>query len=526
MFHSKINQIGRGKGVLNIAPKLQVKDSGDVEEGAEGRKSRDRANTRLSETRPSMMDMRASQYNNRLRGYLENDRVQIDLSIPKNVQVEQPWFGQDLTETYHLNADWIFKFFRLFSYFLIGVLAYEHFEHWSFTDTTYFIVQTMTTVGYGNLYPTTKKSKFFTMFFIFFGLLLAFSIINDVARFVISSLRSGYKKPKRLNKFQVFVRHFLNLLMWITILIAIVVFGGVVIHLNEGWDMIDSLYFATITVSSVGYGDKNLQKQSSIWFNIFYICIFVAATAICMEKISSFKRHLEKAELWQVLEEIELSSALIETINPTEMKLTKAEYTLHMLQLEGKLDEDSDLKRWYDKFDSWDTNHDGVLSLADLDKRVKGLDRQKALSRLSTSNKSKTTYELFFGSDNVFYQFYAEARDVFLETLRIKKGGEDDHDNEKQNGSVSQSTTSTISSHEAGNGSESSVANPMNNTTTAAGGSGLSGIEKARFLRRASQMALKAQLKEALEMTTIRKENDDNETAYPNVVKVVDDSVV
>jgi hypothetical protein len=51
-----------------------------------------------------------------------------------------------------------------------GTLYYHQAEGWSWVDALYFTVVTLTTIGYGDLHPTTPASKIFTIFFIFVGL--------------------------------------------------------------------------------------------------------------------------------------------------------------------------------------------------------------------------------------------------------------------------------------------------------------------------------------------------------------------
>ena len=51
-----------------------------------------------------------------------------------------------------------------------GTWFYHQVEGWSWVDALYFTVITLTTIGYGDLHPTTPASKIFTIFFIFIGL--------------------------------------------------------------------------------------------------------------------------------------------------------------------------------------------------------------------------------------------------------------------------------------------------------------------------------------------------------------------
>lgn len=51
-----------------------------------------------------------------------------------------------------------------------GTLFYHRVEGWSWLDSLYFTVITLTTIGYGDLSPTLPISRVFTIGFIFVGL--------------------------------------------------------------------------------------------------------------------------------------------------------------------------------------------------------------------------------------------------------------------------------------------------------------------------------------------------------------------
>ena len=47
-------------------------------------------------------------------------------------------------------------------------------------DSIYFVVVTVTTIGYGDLFPTTSAGKIFTIFFSFFGIAFAFYFVSMI----------------------------------------------------------------------------------------------------------------------------------------------------------------------------------------------------------------------------------------------------------------------------------------------------------------------------------------------------------
>jgi hypothetical protein len=51
-----------------------------------------------------------------------------------------------------------------------GTIFYTTVEGWSMLDSFYFCVMTLSTIGYGDLSPTTDLSKLFTVFYVFVGL--------------------------------------------------------------------------------------------------------------------------------------------------------------------------------------------------------------------------------------------------------------------------------------------------------------------------------------------------------------------
>ncbi len=63
--------------------------------------------------------------------------------------------------------------FTLFGLILLGTVVYHFLENWTWISAFYFSVTTLTTVGYGDLAPSTDTSRLFTSIYVLAGVSLA-----------------------------------------------------------------------------------------------------------------------------------------------------------------------------------------------------------------------------------------------------------------------------------------------------------------------------------------------------------------
>ena len=61
----------------------------------------------------------------------------------------------------------------------LGTVVYHLLEDWSWVDSLYFSSVALTTVGFGDLHPTTDTSKLFTVLYIFAGVSLIGLVLNQ-----------------------------------------------------------------------------------------------------------------------------------------------------------------------------------------------------------------------------------------------------------------------------------------------------------------------------------------------------------
>jgi hypothetical protein len=72
----------------------------------------------------------------------------------------------------------------------IGAALFHWLEGWNWIDSVYFVVITLTTIGYGDLSPTTPTTKVITIFYGLNGvilLLMLFDVIRQVRGWTIAA---------------------------------------------------------------------------------------------------------------------------------------------------------------------------------------------------------------------------------------------------------------------------------------------------------------------------------------------------
>jgi voltage-gated potassium channel len=81
---------------------------------------------------------------------------------------------------------------------LTGTIFYWRFEDWTIIEALYFSVVTLTTVGYGDLHPTSAGTEIFTIFYILTGIGVFVALLASVAQQYIAQKGEGHSR-QRLN---------------------------------------------------------------------------------------------------------------------------------------------------------------------------------------------------------------------------------------------------------------------------------------------------------------------------------------
>jgi len=93
--------------------------------------------------------------------------------------------GEDIQDSkINLLRSFIFAIVIFLILLFGGSFVYSHVEAWSFLDSVYFTVVTVTTIGYGDVVPQTITGKIFTIFFSFFGIAMVFYFFSIIGKYV------------------------------------------------------------------------------------------------------------------------------------------------------------------------------------------------------------------------------------------------------------------------------------------------------------------------------------------------------
>jgi len=77
---------------------------------------------------------------------------------------------------------------------IIGTMFYSIFEGWNYLDSFYFTVMTLTTIGYGDFYPTSDISKMFTVFYVLAGVYLLFYMLTSFTKYYVEKKSPNIKR--------------------------------------------------------------------------------------------------------------------------------------------------------------------------------------------------------------------------------------------------------------------------------------------------------------------------------------------
>ena len=96
-----------------------------------------------------------------------------------------------------------------------------------------------------------------------------------------------------------------ELLYALSILFILYITAIVAYHFLEGWDWIDSAYFATSTIATVGYGDMVPTTPISKLFTIVYILVGVSTGLYAILSLGKYREHALRSRFERLFESVD-----------------------------------------------------------------------------------------------------------------------------------------------------------------------------------------------------------------------------
>uniref|UniRef100_G3T7U3 2P domain potassium channel Talk-1 n=1 Tax=Loxodonta africana TaxID=9785 RepID=G3T7U3_LOXAF len=152
-------------------------------------------------------------------------------------------------------------------------------SNWDFGSSFFFAGTVVTTIGYGNLAPSTEAGQIFCVFYALVGIPLNVVFLNHLGtglRAHLATLERWEDQPRR-SQLPSQILQLLGLALFLTLgTLVILIFPPMAFSHVEGWSFGEGFYFAFITLSTIGFGDYVVGTDPSK----HYIAVYRSLAAI------------------------------------------------------------------------------------------------------------------------------------------------------------------------------------------------------------------------------------------------------
>lgn len=250
----------------------------------------------------------------------------------------------------------------ILAYYTFGVVYYSQTEDWTFVESIYFVTVTLTTVGYGDLLPTTDASKLMTCGFVFFGIALVGTALGMIASHVIETLENLDGEEKDID-------HPWKTLLWALVYSSVGVFSGAILYSailsDEDMTFLDGFYMAVITGTTVGYGDFSPSSTTGRVLAVFWILASVILTAHSIGSVANLYTETVRERIRKRRLERKLTLEDLQEFGDENQCLGRMEFAMVKLKATQKIS-NADVAECNAVFDELDLTGDGKLDIHDL----------------------------------------------------------------------------------------------------------------------------------------------------------------
>ncbi|XP_072194410.1 potassium channel subfamily K member 10 [Excalfactoria chinensis] len=178
-------------------------------------------------------------------------------------------------------------------------------SHWDLGSAFFFAGTVITTIGYGNIAPSTVGGKVFCILYAIFGIplfgFLLAGIGDQLGTIFGKSIARVEKVFRKKQVSQTKIRVISTILFILAGCIVFVTIPAVIFKHIEGWTALESIYFVVVTLTTVGFGDFVAGGNADIhyreWYKPlvwFWILVGLAYFAAVLSMIGDWLRVLSK----------------------------------------------------------------------------------------------------------------------------------------------------------------------------------------------------------------------------------------
>ncbi|XP_062863499.1 potassium channel subfamily K member 16-like [Trichomycterus rosablanca] len=177
-------------------------------------------------------------------------------------------------------------------------------SNWDFGSSFFFAGTVVTTIGYGNLSPTTYSGQVFCVFYALCGIPLNLAFLNQLSKCLTLHLGRLERSMISVVPHKQCVEVLAVVLFLLMGSVLFLVFPPLIFSYVEGWSYGEGFYYAFITLSTIGFGDyvvgngQNKQNVSvyrslaAVWiiFALAWLALILNIGARIMEYFLCFQQ--------------------------------------------------------------------------------------------------------------------------------------------------------------------------------------------------------------------------------------------
>ncbi|CAG7832242.1 unnamed protein product [Allacma fusca] len=148
---------------------------------------------------------------------------------------------------------------------------------WNYYNSVFFAFTIVTTIGYGHLSPSTDWSRVFVIFYALIGIPINGILLQGLGEYFSKKLVNAHKKSKEKRYESKLTLTFDIIFYLIPGLVVFIIFPAGLFTLIENWTYMDSLYYAFVSLTTIGFGDyvAGMGDGHNVWLWLYKACIIV-----------------------------------------------------------------------------------------------------------------------------------------------------------------------------------------------------------------------------------------------------------